>query len=123
VIYKISIIFLINLIVFYFEHKFRRVARLSESAVVGIPKVRRYLVVPRNGECTILQLFGRKARQDVGNISGNIGSGGECDLLVAVTANGHFPARDVEIEEPLDLWLTGRKARATIYQETYDVQM
>ena len=32
-IYKISIIFLINLIVFYFEHKFRRVARLSESAV------------------------------------------------------------------------------------------
>jgi hypothetical protein len=36
VIYKISIIFLINLIVFYFEHKFRRVARLSESAVVAL---------------------------------------------------------------------------------------
>ena len=88
---------------------------LPSHVLVGIPKVRRYLVVPRNGEGTVLQLFGRKARQDVGNVSGNIGSGGECDLFVAVTTNGHFPARDVEIEEPLDLWSTKQEWQVTPY--------
>jgi hypothetical protein len=56
-----------------------------------------YLVVPSDGEGTVLQLIGRKVRQDIGNISRNIGSGGERNLLVAVVTNGHLPARDVEV--------------------------
>ena len=63
----------------------------------GVHKVRRYLVVPGNGEGTVLQLFCRKVRQDVGNISGNVGSRGERNRLVAVASNNHFPARDVEV--------------------------
>ena len=40
-------------------------------------------------------------RQHIGNISGNIGSGSELDLLVAIATNGHFPAWDINV--PLDL--------------------
>ena len=35
------------------------------------------LVFSGDGECTVLQLVGREMRQDVGNVSGNIRSGGE----------------------------------------------
>ncbi len=43
----------------------------------GIPQVGRYLIVTSDGEGTVVQLFGRKVRQDIGYISRNIGSGGE----------------------------------------------
>ena len=39
---------------------------------VGNPQVGRYLVVPGDGERTVLQLFGGKVGQNVGNISRNI---------------------------------------------------
>jgi hypothetical protein len=65
--------------------------------VLGIPQVGRYLVLPSDGEGTVLQLFGRKVRQDIGNKSCNIGPGGERNLAVTVATDGHFPARDVEV--------------------------
>ena len=86
---------------------------------IRIPPVRLYLVVPGHGEGTVLQLFGRKVRQDVGNISGDVGSGGECDLLVAVATNGHFPARDIKVP----LGLVNRTDWQWVYQETYVAQM
>jgi hypothetical protein len=61
----------------------------------------RYLLIPSNAEGQVLQLFARKVRQHIGYISGNIWSGGECDLLVAVTTNGYFPAQDIDV--PMDL--------------------
>ena len=67
----------------------------------GISGIRRYLVVPSNAEGTVFQLFGGKVRQHIGNISGNIGSGSELNLLVAIATNGHFPAWDINV--PLDL--------------------
>jgi hypothetical protein len=63
--------------------------------MIGIPQVRHYPVVPTHEEFTILQLFGRKACQNIGYISGNIGSGRERNPLVT---NGHFPTRDIEVE-------------------------
>ncbi len=56
----------------------------------ALPKnweVRHYLIVSSDGERTVLQLFRWKMRQDVGHISGNIGSSGECNLLVAIATN------------------------------------
>ncbi len=40
--------------------------------------------------------------QDIGYISGGIGSGGERNLLAAVTTDGHFPTQDVELHEPVE---------------------
>ena len=71
-------------------------------------KVRRYYFIVRSdGKGAILQLFGREMRQDVGNISRNIGSGGERKRLVPIATNGHFPAREIEVYEPLGMRLTG----------------
>jgi hypothetical protein len=67
-----------------------------------------YLIVRSDGEGAVLQLFGREMCQDIGNISRNIGSGGERKRLVAIATNGHFPAREIEVYEPLGLWLTGQ---------------
>ena len=39
-------------------------------------------------------------RQDIRNVSRNVRSRSERDLLVAVTADGHFPTFDVEVQEP-----------------------
>jgi hypothetical protein len=71
----------------------------------------RYLVVPSNCKGTILQLFRWKVQQDIGNKSRNIRSGGEGNLLVAVTTNGYFPARDIKVEHPLNLWLDERNSQ------------
>ena len=76
------------------------VVRLLQNQNV---KVRRYLILRSDSKGTVLQLFGWKMCQDIGNVSGNIGSGGERHRLVAITTNGHFPAREIEIYEPLDL--------------------
>jgi len=61
-------------------------------------------------------------RQYIGNISGNIESGSERNLLVAVAANGslYFPARGVNIECPFDPSSTGRNMKYIV--ETYDDQ-
>jgi hypothetical protein len=80
--------------------------------MVGIPQIRRYLVVTSHEEFTIFQLFGGKVCQNIGNISGNIGPGRERNSLVAVSTNGHFPTRDIEVEVALVLWLTRRKRNA-----------
>jgi hypothetical protein len=63
-------------------------------------QLRRYLILRNDGKGTILQLFRWKMCQDIGNVSGNIGSGGERHRLVAVATNGHSPAREIEIYEP-----------------------
>jgi hypothetical protein len=60
-------------------------------------QVRRYLIVPSHGKGTVLQLFGWKMCQDIGNVSGNIGSGSERKRIVAIATNGHFPAREIEV--------------------------
>jgi hypothetical protein len=52
--------------------------------------------------------------QHVGNISGNIRVGGRQDLLVSVATNGHFRAKDIDVKEPLDLWLTGPNRKGYI---------
>ena len=57
-------------------------------------------------------------RQDIGNKSGDIGSGGDRHLGVPVAANGHFPARDIEVDEPLTQWLAGRNWPTQSYIET-----
>ena len=72
-----------------------------------MPRVRRYLIFGGDGKGTVLQLFCWKMCQDIGNESGNIGSGGERHRLVAIATNGHFPAREIEVYEPFDVWLTG----------------
>jgi hypothetical protein len=79
-------------------------------------QVRRYLVVRGDGKRTVLQLFGWKMCQDIGNISGNIGSRGERKRLVAIATNGHFPAREVEVYEPLNLWLTQQNRKRKKYK-------
>src|SRR6266566_1617978 len=56
--------------------------------------------------------------QDIGNISGNIGSGGERKKLVAIATNGHFPAREIEVYGPLDLWLTRQNRKRKDYNMT-----
>jgi hypothetical protein len=106
---------------------------LNDYSIVGqslppthaeIAQARRYLVVPSDGEGTVLQLFTWKVCQDIGNKSRNIRSGGEGNLLVAVTTNGYFPARDIKVEDPLNLSLDGRNSQKQgVYQETYDAQM
>jgi hypothetical protein len=60
-------------------------------------QIGRYLIVPSNGEGTVLQLFRWKMCQDIGDISGNIGSGGERKRLVAIATNGHFPAPEIKV--------------------------
>ena len=60
-----------------------------------------YLAVSLDGERPILQLIWGKARQDIRKVSRDIWSGGERNPLVAVTASRHFPARDIEVEEPV----------------------
>ena len=45
--------------------------------------------------------------QDKRHISGNIGSGGERDLLVAITTNGYFPTWDVKVIDPLQVSSVG----------------
>ena len=85
------------------EYLIERLLQLSVSHYHRRTQARRYLVVPSDGEPTILQLFGWKAQQDIGNKSRNIRSGGEGNLLVAVTTNGYFPARDIKVEHPLNL--------------------
>jgi len=54
-------------------------------------------MVRSDGERTVLQFFGRKACQDIGNVSGNVGSGGEWNRLVAIVTNRHFSAREIEV--------------------------
>jgi hypothetical protein len=54
-------------------------------------------MVSSDGKGTVLQLFGWKVCQDIGNISGNIGSGGERKSLVAIATDGHFPACEIEV--------------------------
>jgi hypothetical protein len=49
--------------------------------------------------------------QDIGHISGNIESGGQSNLFIAVATNGYFPARDVEAKGPLEHWLSGRNGQ------------
>jgi hypothetical protein len=78
-------------------------------------QVRHYLIVPSHGKGAVLQLFGWKVCQDIGNISGNIGSGGERKRLVAIATNGHFPAREIEVYQPLDPWLTGQNRQRKKY--------
>ena len=39
--------------------------------------------------------------QDIAHISGNIDSGGERNLFIAVATNGYFPTWDVEVKVPL----------------------
>jgi hypothetical protein len=74
----------------------------SQPLLPSRVETRYYLVVPGDGEAAVLQLLGRKVRQDIGYISGGIGSGGERKLLVAVTGDGHFPTQDIELCEPVD---------------------
>jgi hypothetical protein len=78
-------------------------------------QVRRYLIVPSDGKGTVLQFFGWKMCQDIGNISGNIGPGRERKRLVAIATNGHFPAREIEVNGTLDLWLTGQNRQRKKY--------
>ena len=85
-----------------------------------------YLIVPGDGEAAVLQLLGRKVRQDIGYISCGIGSGGERNLLVAIATDGHFPTQDIELYEPVDRvfskpdWDSATKARGN--QETHGIQ-
>jgi hypothetical protein len=72
-------------------------------------------------------LLGRKVRQDIGYISGGIGPGGERNLFVAVTTDGHLPTQDIELYEPVACLLaTGLGQRqgqeVTNYEETYGIQ-
>jgi len=60
-------------------------------------QVRRYLILRSDGKGTVLQLFGWELCQDIGHVSGNIGSRGERNRLVAIVTSGHFPAREIEV--------------------------
>jgi hypothetical protein len=75
------------------DYAFVSVQTPSESEC----QVRSYLILRSDGKGTVLHLFGWKMCQDIGNISGNIGSGGERKRLVAIATNGHFSAREVEV--------------------------
>ena len=59
-----------------------------------------YLSVARNREGSILQFLGRQVCQNIRNVSGDVGSGSERNLLVAITANGYFSAFDIEVHPP-----------------------
>jgi hypothetical protein len=78
-------------------------------------QVRRYLIVRGHDKGMVLQLFGREMCQDIGNISSNIGSGRERKGLVAIATNGYFPTREIEVNEPLDPWLTGQNRQRKKY--------
>jgi hypothetical protein len=45
--------------------------------------------------------------QDIGHISGNVDSGGERNLFIAIATNGYFPTLDVEIKGPLEVSSAG----------------
>ena len=62
-----------------------------------------YLPVSLDDEGPVLQLIGRKTRQNMGKVSRDIGTGGKRNLRVAVGSNGYFPARDIEVQETL-IW-------------------
>ena len=66
-------------------------------------KVRCHLGVPSHGKGTVFQLFGWKMSQNIGIVSGNVGSGGERNRLVAISANRHLPAREIQVYEPSDI--------------------
>jgi hypothetical protein len=93
------------------ERLFNLIRQSLLSRHAEIAQARRYLVVPSDGEGTILQLFWWKVQQDIGNKSRNIRSRGERNLLVAVTTNGYFPARDIKVEDPLNLRSDGRNSQ------------
>ena len=61
--------------------------------------------------------------QDIGNISGNIGSGGERHLLVPIATNGHFPACEIEVYKPFDPWLNLQDRQRKECHETYGTQI
>jgi hypothetical protein len=86
-------------------------------------EVRRYLIFRSDGKGAVLQLFGWKMCQDIGNVSGYIGPGGERHRLVAIATNRHFPAREIEVYEPLDLWLKLQNRQTKKYHETYGTQI
>ena len=69
--------------------------------IVSHVETKCYLVIAGDGETAVLQLLGRKVRQDICYISGGIGSGRERNLLVAVTSDRHFPTQDIELYEPV----------------------
>jgi hypothetical protein len=101
------------------------VERLLVLSVVRLPsesesQARRYLIFRSDGKRTVFRLFGWKMCQDIGNVSGNIGSGGERHRLVAIATNGHFPARKIEVYEPLGLRLKGQNGQR---KKTYDTQI
>ena len=60
--------------------------------------------------------------QDIGHISGNIESGGERDLFIAVATNGYFPTSDVEVKVPSGVSSAGIAKKRGISKETYDTQ-
>ena len=74
----------------------------SQTLLLSHVETRYHLVVPSDGEAAVLQLPGRKVRQGIAYIAGGIGPGGERNLLVAVTSDGHFPTQDIELCEPVD---------------------
>jgi hypothetical protein len=78
-------------------------------------QVRHYLIVRSDGKGAVLQLFGWKMCQDIGNISGNVSSGGERKSLVSISTNGYFPAREIEVYEPLDLYLARQNRQIEVY--------
>jgi hypothetical protein len=86
-------------------------------------QVRRYLIVRSDGKGTVLQLFGWKMCQDIGNVSGNVSSGGERHRLAAIATDGHFPAREIEVYEPWCLWLKLQNRHTKKYHETYGTQI
>ena len=50
-----------------------------------------YLVVTGYGERSVFQSFDGHMRQDERNVSRDVGSRSERDLLVAVSGDSHFP--------------------------------
>ena len=63
-------------------------------------KRRRHLMVCSDGKRTVLQMLGWKMCQDIGNVSGYVGPGGEGKRLVAIATNGHFPTLEIELYGP-----------------------
>jgi hypothetical protein len=62
-------------------------------------------------------------RQDMGHISGDIGSGGERNLFIAIATNGYFPTSDIEVIDPLEVSSAGwNSPEKEVCQETYDFQ-
>lgn len=81
-----------------------------------------YLVVTSYGERLVFQSFGGHMRQDKRNVSRDVGSRCERDRLVAVTSNGHFPARHIEVQEPgvqVSIELDGRHGTTATGRKTH----